>query len=44
LSNESFLDKAPEDVVEKVREQQQLLQEKSDTLNFNINRIKKMKG
>ncbi len=44
LSNESFLDKAPEDVVEKVKEQKQMLQEKNDTLTFNLERIKKMKA
>lgn len=43
LTNESFLDKAPDDVVEKVKEQQQMLQEKSDKLNLNLNKIKQMK-
>ncbi|MBF0468576.1 MAG: class I tRNA ligase family protein [Desulfamplus sp.] len=43
LANESFLDKAPDDVVEKVKEQQQMLQEKSDKLNLNLDRIKQMK-
>lgn len=42
LTNESFLDKAPDDVVEKVKEQQQMLQEKSDKLNLNLNKIKLM--
>jgi valyl-tRNA synthetase len=44
LSNESFLDKAPEDVVEKVKSQQQLFQEKSDTLTANLKRIQAMQG
>ncbi|MBF0230225.1 MAG: valine--tRNA ligase [Desulfamplus sp.] len=43
LTNESFLDKAPDDVVEKVKEQQILLQEKSDKLTLNLNKIKQMK-
>lgn len=43
LTNESFLDKAPDDVVEKVKEQQQMLQEKSDKLNLNLDKIKQMK-
>ena len=44
LSNESFLDKAPEDVVEKVKSQRQMFQEKSDTLTANLERIKAMQG
>ncbi|MBF0390950.1 MAG: valine--tRNA ligase [Desulfamplus sp.] len=43
LTNESFLDKAPDDVVEKVKEQQVMLQTKSDKLTFNLNKIKHMK-
>ncbi|MBF0376285.1 MAG: valine--tRNA ligase [Desulfamplus sp.] len=43
LTNESFLDKAPDDVVEKVKEQQILLQEKSDKLTLNLNKIQQMK-
>ncbi|MBF0574291.1 MAG: class I tRNA ligase family protein, partial [Desulfamplus sp.] len=43
LTNESFLDKAPDEVVEKVKEQQILLQEKSDKLTLNLNKIKQMK-
>jgi len=43
LTNESFLDKAPDDVVEKVKEQQEMLQEKSDKLNLNLNKIRDMK-
>ncbi len=43
LSNESFLDKAPEDVIEKVRGQQRKLEEKNDKLNHNLDRIRKMK-
>ncbi|MBF0113124.1 MAG: valine--tRNA ligase, partial [Desulfamplus sp.] len=43
LTNESFLDKAPDDVVEKVKEQQAMLQTKSDKLTFNLNKIRQMK-
>ncbi len=43
LTNESFLEKAPEDVVEKVKEQQSILQDKSDKLTLNLNKIKQMK-
>lgn len=43
LTNESFLDKAPDDVVEKVKEQQQMLQDKRDKLTLNINKIKQMR-
>ncbi|MBF0199840.1 MAG: valine--tRNA ligase [Desulfamplus sp.] len=44
LSNESFLEKAPEDVVENVKAQQKMLQEKSDTLNSHLERIRNMRG
>ena len=44
LTNESFLEKAPEDVVEKVKEQQSILQDKSDKLTLNLNKIKQMKS
>lgn len=44
LTNESFLEKAPEDVVEKVKEQQSMLQDKSDKLTINLNKIKQMKS
>ena len=42
LSNDSFLEKAPQDVVEKVKEQQKGLEEKNDRLAENLARIKKM--
>ena len=42
LTNESFLDKAPEAVIEKVRNQQILLEVKNDKLKDNLNRIKEM--
>ncbi len=42
LNNESFLDKAPEAVVEKVKIQQNMLEIKNDKLKNNLNRIKKM--
>ena len=42
LNNESFLEKAPRDVVEKVKEQQKGLEEKNDRLAENLARIKKM--
>ena len=44
LSNESFLDKAPEDVVEKVKKRQEMLEIKNDKLKNNLNRIKGMMG
>ncbi|MEA1969051.1 MAG: valine--tRNA ligase [Thermodesulfobacteriota bacterium] len=43
LSNESFLDKAPEDVVAKVKEQQSTLEKKNDKLKINLVRLKEMK-
>ncbi|HKK91640.1 MAG TPA: valine--tRNA ligase [Desulfobacteraceae bacterium] len=43
LNNESFLDKAPEDVVEKVKEQQADLETKNDKLHLNLARLKEMK-
>ncbi|MCF8045468.1 MAG: valine--tRNA ligase [Desulfarculaceae bacterium] len=43
LNNESFLEKAPQDVVEKVKEQQKGLEEKNDRLAESLGRIKKMK-
>ena len=42
LNNDSFLEKAPPDVVEKVKEQQKGLEEKNDRLAENLARIKKM--
>ncbi|MFO7749969.1 MAG: valine--tRNA ligase [Desulfobacteraceae bacterium] len=44
LNNESFLDKAPEDVVEKVKEQQVDLETKNDKLHLNLARLKEMKN
>ncbi len=40
LSNEDFLSKAPEEVVEKVKDKQTLLQEKQQKLQANLDRIK----
>ncbi|MCP4021754.1 MAG: valine--tRNA ligase [Desulfobacteraceae bacterium] len=42
LRNESFLDKAPEEVIEKVKNQHDGLQEKHDKLSQNLSRIKAM--
>jgi valyl-tRNA synthetase len=44
LNNESFLEKAPEEVVRKVNEQQAELKIKNDKLRNNLERIQKMKG
>ncbi len=44
LNNESFLEKAPEEVVRKVNEQQAELKTKNDKLRNNLERIQKMKG
>ncbi|MFH1156259.1 MAG: valine--tRNA ligase [Pseudomonadota bacterium] len=43
LTNESFLDKAPIDVVDKVRLQKTELEEKTDKLKHSLERIKQMK-
>ena len=43
LNNESFLDKAPEAVVTKVKNQQEMLEIKNDKLKDNLNRIRGMK-
>jgi valyl-tRNA synthetase len=43
LHNESFLDKAPEDVIDKVKTQHASLEEKNEKLVANLERIKKMK-
>ncbi|MGM0643981.1 MAG: valine--tRNA ligase [Thermodesulfobacteriota bacterium] len=43
LSNESFLEKAPEDVVEKVKDQQKALEEKNDRLESSLSRVRKMR-
>ncbi len=44
LNNESFLDKAPEAVVAKVKEKQEMLEIKNDKLKDNLNRIRGMKS
>ncbi|MFO7883404.1 MAG: valine--tRNA ligase [Desulfobacteraceae bacterium] len=43
LNNESFLDKAPEEVIEKVSEKKGELEGKNDKLAMNLARIKEMK-
>ena len=43
LNNESFLEKAPEDVIQKVNSQCADLEEKNNKLKENLNRIQKMK-
>ena len=43
LNNESFLDKAPEAVVAKVKAKQEMLEIKNDKLKDNLNRIRGMK-
>jgi len=43
LHNESFLDKAPDDVIDKVKIQHAALEEKNEKLVANLERIKKMK-
>ncbi|MCP3899999.1 MAG: valine--tRNA ligase [Desulfobacteraceae bacterium] len=43
LNNESFLDKAPEDVIEKVKGQYKELEERNNKLEDNLARIKGMK-
>ena len=43
LNNESFLDKAPGDVIDKVKTQHAGLEEKNEKLVANLERIKKMK-
>ncbi len=42
LHNESFLDKAPEEVINKVKAQNQALEEKNEKLSANLERIRKM--
>jgi len=44
LNNESFLDKAPEEVIEKVSEKKGELEGKNDKLAINLARIKEMKN
>jgi valyl-tRNA synthetase len=44
LNNESFLEKAPEEVVDKVKTIQQGLEEKNDKLKENLERIHKIAG
>ncbi len=43
LHNESFLEKAPEEVIQKVKDQHTELEEKNNTLKHNLERIQKMK-
>jgi len=43
LNNESFLDKAPEDVIAKVKSQHVVLEETNEKLVVNLERIKAMK-
>ncbi len=43
LHNESFLEKAPEEVIEKVRNQHADLEEKNNKLKENLDRIQRMK-
>ncbi len=43
LNNESFLDKAPEDVIAKVKNQHVILEETNEKLVVNLERFKKMK-
>jgi valyl-tRNA synthetase len=42
LANEGFLNKAPADVIEKVREKQSVLLEKQQKLQMNLDRINEM--
>jgi valyl-tRNA synthetase len=44
LDNEGFLSKAPADVIEKVREKQNVLLEKQQKLQMNLDRIKEADG
>ncbi len=44
LNNDSFLDKAPEDVINKVKGQYKELEEKNDKLVENLDRIKGVKN
>ncbi len=44
LNNESFLEKAPDEVVEKVKTLKQGLEEKNDKLRENLDRINKIAG
>ncbi|MDD9304895.1 MAG: valine--tRNA ligase [Desulfobacter sp.] len=43
LNNESFLEKAPDEVIEKVKAQHAELQEKQDKITANLERVKGMK-
>jgi len=43
LNNDSFLDKAPEEVIDKVKAQHADLQEKQDKISANLDRIREMK-
>ena len=42
LNNESFLEKAPEDIIDKVKTQQREMEEKNDKLKENLERIKRI--
>ncbi len=44
LNNESFLDKAPQEVIEKVKGLHQELEEKGEKLTLNLKRIQEMAG
>mgnify|MGYP000329035050 CR=1 FL=1 len=44
LQNEGFLNKAPADVIEKVREKQSLLLEKHQKIQTNLDRIKEVEA
>ncbi len=43
LNNDSFLEKAPEEVIDKVKAQHAELQEKQDKISANLDRIREMK-
>jgi len=43
LNNDSFLEKAPEDVIDKVRAQHEELKEKQDKITVNLDRVKNLK-
>ncbi|OQY00269.1 MAG: valine--tRNA ligase [Desulfobacteraceae bacterium 4572_130] len=44
LNNENFLEKAPEDVVEKVKNQRKFFEEKNDKLKGNLDRINQIQN
>jgi valyl-tRNA synthetase len=43
LNNDSFLEKAPEEVIEKVKAQHEELKEKQDKITVNLDRVKNLK-